>query len=160
MFLLTRVLVRGGWGGRAPLRVEKALEERGVRDRVGGDHFGVCVVRTGRVVSFDRINDDGADDNEGQELYPVPSPIDGVRVEIYTTGGVASTRCSRGPAPRAGGASCTLAVSGGFPLGRFSCTHHSAVQGCVYDRSTMQQLLAVLALGLGHSTTLTVVARL
>ena len=36
MFLLTRGLVRGGWGGRAPLRVEQALKERGVRDRVGG----------------------------------------------------------------------------------------------------------------------------
>ena len=79
MFLLTRGLVRGGWGGRAPLRVEQALEERGVRDRVGGDHRGVRVVRTG-IVSFDTINDDGADDNEGQELYPRIYP--GVRVEI------------------------------------------------------------------------------
>ena len=41
MFLLTHGLVRGGWGGRAPLRVEQALEERGVRDRVSGDHRGV-----------------------------------------------------------------------------------------------------------------------
>ena len=71
MFLLTHGLVRGGWGGRAPLRVEQALKERGVRDRVG--------VRTG-IVSFDTINDDGAGDNEGQELYPRIYP--GVRVEI------------------------------------------------------------------------------
>ena len=74
MFLLTRGLVRGGWGGRAPLRVEQALKERGVRDRVGGDHRGVRVVRTGRVVSFDTVNGDGADDNEGQERYPVTIP--------------------------------------------------------------------------------------
>ena len=62
MFLLTHGLVRGGWGGRAPLRVEQALEERGVRDRVG--------VRTG-IVSFDTINDDGAGDNEGHRIAQV-----------------------------------------------------------------------------------------
>ena len=41
-------------------RVEQALEEGGVRDRVGQDHLGVCVC-TGRVVSFDTINDDDAE---------------------------------------------------------------------------------------------------
>ena len=71
MFLLTRDL----------RVVEQALEERGVRDRAGGDHRGVRGVRTGRIVSFDTINDDGADDNEGQELYPVTSS-GGFEVEI------------------------------------------------------------------------------
>ena len=61
MFLLTRDL----------RVVEQALEERGVRDRVG--------VRTD-IVSFDTINDDGAGGNEGQELYPRIYP--GVRVGI------------------------------------------------------------------------------
>ena len=56
-------------------RVGQARVEGGVREsRVAEDHLGVRVVRTGRIVSFDRINDDGADDNEGQELYPVTSP--------------------------------------------------------------------------------------
>ena len=63
-------------------RVEQARVEGGVRESiVAEDHFGVRVVRTGRIVSFDRINDDGADDNEGQELYPVTT-TGGLEVEI------------------------------------------------------------------------------
>ena len=86
MFLLTHGLVRGGWGGRAPLRVEQALKKRGVRDRVG--------VRTG-IVSLDTINDDGAGDNEGQELYPRIYP--GVRVGIYHESGAHSHSWRIGP---------------------------------------------------------------
>ena len=69
MFLLTHGLVRGGWGGRAPLRVEQALKERGVRDHVGGDHLGVrirtCItcIRTdnGGADADDANGNDGAD---------------------------------------------------------------------------------------------------
>ena len=63
-------------------RVGQARVEGGVREsRVAEDHFGVRVVRTGRVVSCDTINDDGADDNDCLELSPVTSS-GGFEVEI------------------------------------------------------------------------------